>query len=341
MKTRPELRKHFGSVSSLSSVSSEENGEEVQKQKYHQEDELYELPQNKELSDDVGIQKSLLEQLWDIQQCSEQELSDSDVSEDTLVPESPSYFDEDTEEHGKLESRAKHFDLLNSEPNDTIDNNMKQESDVKQEEDRDSESPASYEKPAYSFNSMIMMAIQQSPQQKLTLNAIYDFIMKKFPYYSASNKKSWQNSVRHNLSVNKCFSRVARGSFELGKGCYWVLTSKASEAHIEDGKLKVGKQQNKYPRDGLLCHQQPVQFQSKRFSPYLRMPVPKPEIPRVISQQYHVESPMSSLSENKNVDLAQAYYYHPQIRHYLVQNYPALANHFDLQAIAYQSTFLK
>ncbi len=109
-------------------------------------------------------------------------------------------------------------------------------------------------KPSNSFNVMIMTAIKESPAKKLTLNEIYDFITEKYPYYNEENKKSWQNSVRHNLSMNKCFVRVARNSIHSGKGSFWTLTAYANQAFIEDGRLWMGRSSSSSPYNDRNSH---------------------------------------------------------------------------------------
>lgn len=96
------------------------------------------------------------------------------------------------------------------------------------------------DKPNHILPVIIRGAILGSPMRKLTLRGIYATIEEKWPYYrtapSGWKARRWfflwtlwtnwppkQDSIRHNLSLNRLFKKVPRPGTESGHGSYWTV----------------------------------------------------------------------------------------------------------------------
>lgn len=104
-------------------------------------------------------------------------------------------------------------------------------------------------KPPYSYAMMIVLSILQSDTGKLTLSQIYYWISSHFPYYKPKDA-GWQNSIRHNLSLNEAF--VKGGKSLDGKGHFWEIKpgyesrflKNEENFSIEDFKMKLRRFKN-------------------------------------------------------------------------------------------------
>jgi forkhead box protein J1 len=94
--------------------------------------------------------------------------------------------------------------------------------DEAQKECGSTEESEVYRKPHFSYAQIITQALKTSSTGKLTLSEIYAWIEENFDYYRHANPV-WKNSIRHNLSLNKCFRKVPRDPGTRGKGGKWAI----------------------------------------------------------------------------------------------------------------------
>ncbi|XP_065118267.1 forkhead box protein K1 [Paramisgurnus dabryanus] len=121
------------------------------------------------------------------------------------------------------------------------------------------DSPKDESKPPYSYAQLIVQAISSAPDRQLTLSGIYTHITKHYPYYRTADK-GWQNSIRHNLSLNRYFIKVPRSQEEPGKGSFWRVDP-SSEAKLVEQAFRKRRQR------GVSCFRTPFGPLSSRSAP--------------------------------------------------------------------------
>ncbi|CAX45228.1 forkhead transcription factor, putative [Candida dubliniensis CD36] len=98
----------------------------------------------------------------------------------------------------------------------------------------------SEDKPPYSYATLIGISILSHPEKKLTLSHIYQWISDTFKYYKKGDV-GWQNSIRHNLSLNKAFIKGEKSKD--GKGHFWCIKPGCEEQFLKSRSVKKSSYQ--------------------------------------------------------------------------------------------------
>ena len=144
---------------------------------------------------------------------------------------------------------------INDETEETEETTLEQETNGERDK-------IDIEKPEYTYIAMIMMALHQSPDKRLTRHGIIEFFMKNFP--DKCKKKGWEENISNTLAQNKCFIKIPIHFDDLGYGNYWMIdptcddrdivtiTSRRTYTRFSDCQIKILKaffEKNAYPKD--------------------------------------------------------------------------------------------
>ncbi|KAI1726849.1 forkhead domain-containing protein [Ditylenchus destructor] len=80
-----------------------------------------------------------------------------------------------------------------------------------------------------SYADLITQAILNSPEKRLTLSQVYEWMVQNVPYFrdkgDSNSSAGWKNSIRHNLSLHSRFMRIQNEG--AGKSSWWVINPDA------------------------------------------------------------------------------------------------------------------
>ncbi|XP_067130795.1 forkhead box protein K1-like isoform X1 [Centruroides vittatus] len=140
-----------------------------------------------------------------------------------------------------------------------IEDKQEQKAPITEIGHNNNENPKDDQKPPFSYAQLIVQAISSAPERQLTLSGIYSYITKNYPYYRTADK-GWQNSIRHNLSLNRYFVKVPRSQEEPGKGSFWRIDP-TSETKLVEQAFRRRRQR------GVPCFRTPYGNLSSRSAP--------------------------------------------------------------------------
>ena len=119
-------------------------------------------------------------------------------------------------------------------------------------------------KPSETYVALIAKALLSSPNGRMTLTGIYDYITDNYEFYRTTTLL-WRNAVRHNLSINDCF--IKAGRTEIGRGYYWAIHAscvqdfKKGDFRRRTARNKMNRNQKKSSAAVPMSVQQVLQYQ--------------------------------------------------------------------------------
>ncbi|KAL6706938.1 hypothetical protein ACN47E_004888 [Coniothyrium glycines] len=93
------------------------------------------------------------------------------------------------------------------------------------------------------YAQLIYHALMNAPEKTMILRDIYEWFKQNTDKANGSETKGWQNSIRHNLSMNGAFEKVDQPCEDSRKGFMWRLTEEA----IRDGVKSTTRYRSKQP----------------------------------------------------------------------------------------------
>ncbi|KAJ4299904.1 hypothetical protein N0V90_005151 [Kalmusia sp. IMI 367209] len=95
------------------------------------------------------------------------------------------------------------------------------------------------------YAQLIWLALMEAPNHTMILRDIYDWFQRNTDKAADKETKGWQNSIRHNLSMNGAFQKVDQHCEESKRGYMWRLTQEAIEKGVKSTTRYRSKQPNK------------------------------------------------------------------------------------------------
>ncbi|XP_036597014.1 forkhead box protein H1 [Trichosurus vulpecula] len=147
-----------------------------------------------------------------------------------------------------------------------------------------------HDKPPYTYLAMIALVIQAAPARRLKLAQIIHQVQALFPFFK-DDYEGWKDSIRHNLSSNRCFHKVPKDPEKpQAKGNFWAVD--VSQIPAEALRLQNTAVARRGERGG-----QGKAF-AKDLTPYVLHGWPyRPPSPNLASDSFSIDSLLGDISE--------------------------------------------